>query len=66
MEPTATELKAILKAAMIELFTERKEWFSEMIHEILEDYHLGKAMEEGLQNDLVSKKEVLQALRKTN
>ncbi|MEM8528116.1 MAG: hypothetical protein AAGG68_25965 [Bacteroidota bacterium] len=38
------ELKTLMKAAIIEVLAERKEWFGEIFHEVIEDYCLGSAI----------------------
>jgi Holliday junction resolvasome RuvABC ATP-dependent DNA helicase subunit len=56
------ELKDIFKEAIIELIHERKEELSEIIFEVLEDYFMGKAIEEGLSTKSVTKEDILDAL----
>ncbi len=55
-------LKELLKQAMLELFEERRDLFSEIIAEAMEDAGLFKAVKEGQTTYTVSKKEVLKTL----
>jgi len=57
-----TELKEVLKEAIIELIYEKREELMEIFWEALEDYSLGKAIEEGLSTKNVSKEEILKVL----
>ena len=57
------ELKEIFKEAITELIYERKEDLAEVILEILEDYFMGKAIEEGLLTKNVTKEEIQKILK---
>ncbi|WP_163329244.1 hypothetical protein GFV12_06875 [Desulfurobacterium thermolithotrophum] len=57
------ELKEIFKEAITELIYERKEDLAEIMLEILEDYFMGKAIEEGLLTKNVTKEEIQKILK---
>ena len=52
------QFKQLIKAALIEVLTERQDLFVEIIREALEDFALGKAIGEGIENDPVSRDEI--------
>ena len=56
------QLKLLIKAALVEVITERQELFVEIFREAMEDLGLGQAIEEGLKNDPVSRDQVFDAL----
>jgi hypothetical protein len=51
----ASQLKELLKTALIEILYEQKEVFTEIIFEVIEDIALAKAIEEGENTETVSK-----------
>jgi hypothetical protein len=56
------KLKALLKETLVELLEERREEFSELLLEALEDLALSRAIREGEGSGLVDKKEILKIL----
>ena len=60
-----SDLKELIKTALEELIKEKPEMFKEILEELLEDYALGKAIEEGLRTENVSGEEVLKTLNKS-
>lgn len=57
------QIKNLFKQAMLELMTERREEFYDLIVEALEDILLVNAIREGENSPTVSKTEVLRALK---
>lgn len=57
-----TRMKDLLKQAMLELLTERRDDFYELFSEALEDILMGYAIREGEDSETVSKADVLRAL----
>ncbi len=55
-------MKALLKETLVELLEERREEFSELILEALEDLPLSQAIREGEGTGLVGKKEILKII----
>jgi hypothetical protein len=51
-------LKELIKAALIEVLTERQDLLAEAMREALEDYALGQAIDEGLENKPIAREEV--------
>lgn len=58
------QLKNVLKEAMLELLQERKDIFQEAMAEVLEDYALVRAIDEGLTSETASRDEVFAVLEK--
>lgn len=56
------KLKDLLKSAMAEVLDERREFVKEIIEEAMEDVALARAMDEGVDTDAVSRKEILTIL----
>ena len=56
------KLKALLKETLVELLEERREEFSELLLEALEDLALSQAIREGEGTGLVDKKEILKII----
>ena len=54
-----------LKQVILELFQEQREVFSDLFMEIVEDFVLAQAIEEGMQSETVSESEVFQVLEGT-
>lgn len=50
-----TQLKNLMKAAILELFQERRDFFQDLITESLEDLALIKAIDEGKDSESVSR-----------
>jgi len=57
-----TRLKALLKEALVEVLEQRREWFSALVAEALEDIALIQAIKEGETSDLVSRDEIFDQL----
>ncbi|MBD2778306.1 hypothetical protein [Iningainema tapete] len=57
-----SRLKELLKTAIIELFQEQKEVFSDLLVEIIEDIALEKAIKEGENTETVSREAVFKIL----
>ena len=55
-------LKSLLKETLVELLEERREEFSELLLEALEDLALSRAIREGEGTGLVDKKEILRLI----
>ncbi|AMM41284.1 hypothetical protein HS1_001485 [Candidatus Desulfofervidus auxilii] len=53
------ELKQLLEEIIFKLFTEKREFFKEIVEEVIEDIALSKAIEEGRKNEFVSKNEIM-------
>ena len=58
-----TRLKALLKEALVEVLEQRREWFSALVAEALEDAALVQAIKEGETSELVSRDEIFDLLR---
>ena len=52
------QFKILLKQTLIELFDERRDIFSAIVAEALEDIGLANAIREGRKNDYMSKEEI--------
>ncbi len=52
------EFKIMLKQTLVELFEERRDLFSAIVAEALEDIGLANAIREGRKNDFMSKEEI--------
>ena len=57
-----TQLKEILKAAIVEVLQENREEFSELLAEVLEDIGLQQAIAEGETTELVSREAIFKIL----
>ena len=57
-----TRLKALLKEALFEVLEQRREWFSALMVEALEDVALVQAIKEGETTEVVSRDEVFDLL----
>ena len=55
-------LKALLKETLIELLEERREEFSELLMEVLEDLGMYRAIKEGEDSAPVKKEEILRIM----
>jgi hypothetical protein len=56
------QLKQIVQTAVVEALEQRPEIFQEAVREVLEDFALARAIEEGTKGDYVDRAEVWQAL----
>jgi hypothetical protein len=57
-----TRLKALLKEALVEVLEQRREWFSTLVAEALEDIALVQAIKEGEATEIVSRDEIFDLL----
>jgi ribosomal protein L12E/L44/L45/RPP1/RPP2 len=57
-----TQLKDVLKAALIEVLEERSDLLRDVLAEVLEDVALSRAIQEGETSGVVSRDEVFRAL----
>ncbi|MEB3887353.1 hypothetical protein [Lyngbya sp. CCY1209] len=57
-----SQLKELIKVAILELITEEKEVLSSLLSEVLEDLAMEKAIQEGESTDLVSREAIFKAL----
>ena len=57
-----SELKEVLKAALVEVLEERSDLLREILAEVLEDVALAHAIREGETSEPVSREEVFQIL----
>jgi len=57
-----TRLKALLKEALVEVLEQRREWFSTLMAEVLEDIALVQAIKEGETTEVVSRDEIFDLL----
>ncbi len=55
-------IKELLKEAVTEVLSERRDLFYELMSEVIEDFAMANAVEEGKNTDSVSEDEVLKAL----
>jgi hypothetical protein len=62
-ETDETRLKALLKEALVEVLDQRREWFSALLIEALEDLALIQAIKEGEQTEVVSRDEIFALLK---
>ena len=54
--------KQLIKAALIEMLVEHKDIMVKIVREAMEDYALGQAIEEGIEDDLVSREDIFKIL----
>ncbi|MBV6452091.1 MAG: hypothetical protein IT313_08790 [Anaerolineales bacterium] len=52
------QFKVLLKQTLIELFEERRDIFSAIVAEALEDIGVANAIQEGRKNDFMSREEI--------
>lgn len=57
-----TRLKALLKEALAEVLEQRREWFSELVVEALEESAFVQAIKEGENSEVVSREEIFALL----
>ena len=60
--PDETRLKALLKEALVEVLEQRREWFSALMAEALEDIAFVQAIKEGETTEIVSRDEIFELL----
>ena len=53
-----TNVKALFKEAVVEALQERQDWLYDLFMEVLEDFALVKAIQEGESDERVSREEV--------
>ena len=59
----AEQLKTLLKIAIVEIFQEQKEVFTDLIIEAIEDIALVKAIAEGDSTEIVSREAIFNILK---
>jgi len=59
-----TQVKALLKQAFVELLEERRDLLYDLFAEVIEDFALARAIEQGESTESVSKEEVLAILER--
>ncbi|WP_199248414.1 hypothetical protein [[Phormidium] sp. ETS-05] len=59
-----TQIKELLKTAILELMQEQKEVFSEILVEALEDIGMENAIKEGENTEIVSREQIFKILNK--
>ncbi len=57
-----TQIKDLMKAAILEIFQERRDLFQDLIAEALEDIALVKAIDEGKDSKSVSREAIFEIL----
>ncbi|WP_129628278.1 hypothetical protein [Candidatus Oscillochloris fontis] len=57
-----TRLKALLKEALVEVLEQRREWFSMLLAEALEDSAFVQAIKEGEATEIVGRDEIFALL----
>ncbi|HRW11138.1 MAG: hypothetical protein KDI12_16270 [Anaerolineae bacterium] len=64
MELTLNEVqaKSLLKEIVLELVQERRDWFSEIMVEALEEIGLANAIQEGRQDEFVDEEQIMAIL----
>jgi len=60
-----TRLKALLKEALVEVLEQRRDWFSALMAEALEDSAFVQAIKEGEATEIVSRDEIFALLGAT-
>jgi ribosomal protein L12E/L44/L45/RPP1/RPP2 len=60
--PADSQLKEVLKAALVEVLTEQRETFADVLMEALEDVGLARAIESGAETAIVSRESIFQIL----
>jgi hypothetical protein len=61
--PDADQFKTLLKETLSEVLDQRREWFSALLTEALEDITLVEAIKEGEQTEVVSREDIFALLR---
>lgn len=62
LNATQSEMKELLKAALVEVIQEKREFFSDIFQEALEEIGLVKAIQEGRKNNFVDGNKILSLL----
>jgi len=62
LEDQAQALKPIVKEVLHELLLQERETLTDVIYEVIEDIALAKAIEEGLDDENVSREEIFSLL----
>jgi len=65
MEPTfinEDQLKQVIKTAILEAFDERRDFFYDLIEEVVEDLALASAIKEGETTEPIAREDVFQIL----
>ena len=57
------EMKSLIKESISEAFEQNREYFAQIIEEIIEDKFFLKALKEGEETDFVSRDEIFNALK---
>jgi len=57
-----TQIKELMKSAILEIFQERRDLFQDLVAEALEDLALVKAIDEGKDSDAVSREAIFSIL----
>ncbi len=57
-----TQIKDLMKSAILEIFQERRDLFQELVAEALEDLALVKAIDEGKDSEAVSREAIFSIL----
>lgn len=52
------QIKQLIKASLVELLKDRQDIIVDIVREALEDYALGQAIQEGLENKPVSREDL--------
>lgn len=60
------DIKSIIKEVILEVLSERQDILIHAVQEALEDFYLGKAMEEAIDSEEVSEEEALAALHQVD
>lgn len=55
-------LKTLLREVLVEVLDQRRDWFTAVVAEAMEDAALVRAIKEGEETDLVSRDEIFQLL----
>jgi len=56
-------MKSLIKESISEAFEQNREYFGQIIEEIIEDKFFLKALKEGEETELVSREEIFNALK---
>jgi hypothetical protein len=59
------KLKQMLKSAVAEVFEERREFVKEIVEEAMEDIALARAIDEGVQTDMIERDAIFRILDDT-
>ncbi len=57
------QLKAVFKAALIEVIEEKKDFFQELLEDAIEEIAMVRAIEEGRKSESISREEVFKSKR---